>query len=90
MDKPLMVILAIDERIDDITRCIESIRAQYGDSVDIALATYGGVSLAVQPGIIEYAGKNNLDYHIPERQTWLTPDDSKEWHCSEMFARLIN
>lgn len=82
------VVLAIDERIDDIKTCVDSLRHVYGSKAPIALATYGGVAVGPQPIVSEYAKAQGFLYFDAQRQLWLTEDDSQEWQCSETLARV--
>ena len=82
------VVLAIDERIDDIKRCVGSLRDVYGERVPIALATYGGAAIAEQPVVKAYAAKQGFAYFDALRQTWLSDEDSREWQCSETLGRI--
>lgn len=84
----LNVILSIDERIDDVKNCVDSLRSVYGQGVKIALATYGGRYVKEQPLIIKYAIQEGFPYYSCPRQDWLTDDDIREWHCCETLARL--
>jgi len=81
------VILSIDERIEDIKRCVASLRKVY-PAVRIGLATYGGILIADQPIVKEYAREQGFIYFSAQRQTWLTEDDSREWQCSETLGRI--
>jgi len=84
----LNVILAIDERLEDVKRCVKSLRAVYGPSVPIALVTYGGVAIGKQPAIEEYARIQGFQYVDIGRHKFLTLEDSAEWHACEVLARL--
>jgi hypothetical protein len=84
----LSVVLAIDERLDDVKRCVGSLRRVYGPDCPVALATYGGVEIGPQPKIRAYAEEQGLLYAEMDRQSFLTPDDSREWHSCEALARI--
>jgi len=84
----LNVVLAIDERLEDVKRCVESLRKVYGQAVSIALATYGGHHILAQPLISAYADEQGFLYFDAPRQDWLTEEDSQEWQCSETLARI--
>lgn len=84
----LNVILSVDERIDDVQRCVESLRSVYGKGVKIVLATYGGKSVGHQPLVIKYALKEGFVYYSADRHDWLTDEDRREWHACEILARM--
>ena len=87
----LNVILSIDERIDDVKNCVDSLRSVYGQGVKIALATYGGRYVKEQPLIIKYAIQEGFPYYSCPRQDWLTDDDMLG-HCftSIEWANVFN
>jgi hypothetical protein len=82
------VILAIDERLDDVKRCVESLQKTYGSTAPIAFATYGGVAIGPQPATAAFAEVMGFPYLDIPRQDFLTEDDSKEWHACELLARI--
>jgi hypothetical protein len=82
------VILSIDERLDDVQKCVESLRAIFGRNVPIALATYGGAAIGPQPAIKAYATAQRFQYIDIPRHDFLTEEDTKEWHSSETLARI--
>lgn len=82
------VVLAVDERLEDVKACVTSLRAVYGPDAPIALATYGGREVKDQPETIRYAKEEEIQHYDAPRQTWLTEEDSKEWHASEALARI--
>jgi len=84
----LNVILAIDERLEDVKRCVNSLREVYGRDCPIALATYGGREIKSQPRVNEYAKEQGMIHFEADRQSWLTPEDSREWHSCEALARI--
>lgn len=81
------VILAIDERLDDIKRCVASLRKVY-PGCRIGLATYGGSLIAEQPLVKQYASEQGFPYCDALRQSWLTEEDSFEWQASETLGRI--
>jgi hypothetical protein len=81
------VILAIDERMDDVRKCVASLRAVYGPGVPIALATYGAPSVKAQPGVAAYAAENGFTYVDLPRHDFLTDEDRSEWHACEILVR---
>jgi hypothetical protein len=82
------VVLAIDERLDDVKACVESLRKVYGLEAPVALATYGGAAVPFQPAVAAYAADQKILYYDSPRQDWLTEDDTKEWHASEALSRI--
>jgi hypothetical protein len=82
------VILSIDERLDDVKRCVESLRSVYGKDTRIALVTYGGKSVGKQPRVLHYALSEGLIYYSCDRHDWLTDEDRREWHACEILARM--
>jgi hypothetical protein len=82
------VILSIDERLDDVKRCVRSLRDVYGAQAPIALATYGGAAIGEQPAVSEFAMVEGLEHVQIPRHAFLTREDSAEWHACEVLARL--
>jgi hypothetical protein len=82
------VVLAIDERMDDVRDCVESIRRVYGSQAPIALATYGGAGIGPQPVVAAYAAEQGFMYLDIPRHDFLTEDDTREWHACETLARI--
>ncbi len=82
------VILAIDERLEDVEKAVKSLRKTYGPGAPIALATYGGVAIGAQPKVKAYAAENGFVYYDVPRHSFLTEEDSKEWHACEILARM--
>jgi len=86
--KWINVILAIDERMDDVRACVKSLREVYGPGVPIALATYGGTSVGQQPAVAKYAAENGFPYIDLPRHDFLTDEDRAEWHACEVLVRM--
>ncbi len=82
------VILAIDERMDDVQACVESLCDIYGPDVPVALATYGAPSVKPQPGVAAYAAKNGFPYLDLPRHDFLTDEDRFEWQACEILVRM--
>lgn len=82
------VILAIDERMEDVQACVKSLRKTYGPGAPIALATYGGAAVGRQPQVEAYAKESGMLYYDVERHDFLTAEDTKEWHACEILARM--
>lgn len=81
----LNIVLAIDERLDDIKRCVDSLNKVYPNE-EIALATYGSVEVPEQPKVKDYAASMGFQYFDAPRQSYIPQE--KEWHCSETLARI--
>lgn len=80
------VIYSIDSRVGDTVRCIDSLRAQYGKSVSIALATYGPVPR--QTRVADLAMREGFEYVRIVPHTFLSEHDLQEWHSCELLVRI--
>jgi hypothetical protein len=81
--RPIFVICGVDSHLPRIKKCIESIVSVYGDTVDIALSTFGTHQLPPSGALQSFCEDENHQFFDAPRQKY--PGQSMQCEIIGMF-----
>ncbi len=97
-EKSIFVVLGVDSHLDRITKCIQTIKAVYGTTAHIGVATFGNETVGPSVKLKQFCEENDYLFHDCERQSFLTIDHSKtnqgfittdrEFHVCELLGNI--
>ena len=103
MNRTIFVVLGVDSHLQRIEKCISTIKAVYGDTIDIGVSTFGNGTVKPSVGLSKFSAERGFAFHDSERQNFIetsteaTPNSSqpeevqassREFHVCELLGNI--
>ena len=104
MGRTIFVVLGVDSHLQRIEKCISTIQAVYGDTIDIGISTFGNSTVKPSVELSKFSAERGFAFHDSERQDFIeisseaTPHSSqpeevqasgREFHVCELLGNIV-